>query len=276
MTVNLFDNTFRQSDCSTAGAVPEHMRYVRDRHLFDGVTLFTDGFTAWPIADSVHSRVKLGWLHEPPCLIPDVYADAVGNAPRFDAVLTYHPELLGRPGFQFMPYAGVWIEREHWGMREKSRPCSMLIGSKSATEGHRLRPLVADAVADLGVDFFGVRGYHVDYGPAAKRAVLGDYAFSIVGEACRIDNLFTEILLDCFAVGTIPIFWGCPNIGDFFDSRGVLSFETPAQCAAIVRGLSMDLYESLAPYAAENLRQVADFAVAENWLYDHILRAYEN
>jgi len=40
----------------------------------------------------------------------------------------------------------------------------------------------------------------------------------------KLDNYFTEILLDCFRLGTIPIFWGCPNIGEYFDLRGMETF----------------------------------------------------
>jgi hypothetical protein len=276
MQVNLFDNTFRQSVCSTAGAVPMHIEYVRDQMKHSGVTLFVDGFINASVVDEVESPVKIGWLHEPPCLIPQVYVEAGHTAHRFDAVLTYHPDLLALSGFRFMPYAGVWIPESEWGMQPKTHLVSMLVGDKWATEGHRIRHTLADAVAGLGVDFYGVRGVSVDYGWQTKLKVLGPYAFSIVGETCRIDNLFTEILLDCFAVGTIPIFWGCPNIGDYFDARGILNFETPAECAEIVAGLSWERYTELLPYAQENLRCVAPYAVAENWLYEHILRAYDD
>lgn len=275
MIVNLFDNTFRHDVCSTGWAVPAHITYVRDQVQHPGVTLFVDGFINRPEVDQVECPIKIGWLHEPQCLYPQVYADAVRQAHKFDFVLTYHTQLLELPGFRFMPYAGVWIPRYQWGLSPKSRLCSMLYGAKQATDGHRLRHAIAPAVADLGVDFFGARGEPVNYGPETKRRVLLPYAFSIVGETCRQPNLFTEILLDCFAVGTIPVFWGCPNVGDFFDARGVLSFETVDECRALVAGLTYELYESLLPYALENLRRVADYAVAEDWLYRNVLRAYD-
>lgn len=274
LQVNLFDNTFRHDLCSTGWAEPAHLEYVRDRFRHPGVTLFTDGYLARQEVDLVESPVKIGWLHEPRCLYPQVYADAVVHAHKFDCVLTYHAELLGRPGFRFMPYAGVWIPRPRWGLLLKSQLCSMLYGAKKATEGHRLRHALAPAVAVPYVDFYGARGVPVDYSPETKLRVLGRYAFTIVTETCRQDNLFTEILLDCFAVGTIPIFWGCPNVGDFFDARGVLSFETVEECVAIVRDLSFDRYRSLLPYAQENLRRAADYAVAEDWMYEHVLKAY--
>lgn len=274
MTINLFDNTFRHDVCSTAWKTPKHIQYVRDRMEFDGVTMFTDGYINSNEPDRVNSPIKIGWLHEPDCLIPNVYEQAASHAHKFAFILTYRDDLLERRGFRFAPYGGTWIKEEHWGMRPKSGLCSMLIGTKAATEGHRLRPQLADALegAGLSVRFFGARGEPVNYSPETKLKVLGDFAFSIVVEACRSDNLFTEILLDCFTVGTIPIFWGAPNIARFFDANGILSFNSIEECVEIVRGLSFDLYENLSAAAQNNLAWVKPYAVTEDWLYQNVLR----
>lgn len=275
MKVGIWDSTFAHDVCSTGWAVPEHIEYVRYPQAFDGPVLFTDGFINRPEVDTVQAPVKIAWLHEPECLYPEVYALARANAHKFYFVLTYKADLLTLPGFRYMPYAGVWVPRGEWGLRPKLRLCSMLYGAKQATAGHRLRHAIAPAVAEYGVDFFGARGLPVDYGPQTKMGVLRSYAFSIVTETCRQDNLFTEWLLDCFSLGTIPVFWGCPNVGDFFDARGVLSFETAEECREVVARLSFELYQSLLPYAAENLRRVAEYAVAEDWLYANVLKAFD-
>lgn len=275
MLVNIWDSTFAHDVCSTAHQVPAHVQYVRWLKKFGGVTLFTDGYLIDGSADQVDCPVKLGWLHEPPCLIWDVYAQARTNLVRFDSILTYHSELLKLPGFRFMPYGGVWIDKAHWGVPSEKKPylCSQLAGDKLATDGHRLRHEIARSagLSREPVYQFGRYGEAVNYSAETKRRVLQPYAFSIVVEACRQDYLFTEILLDCFAVGTIPIFWGCPSIGDYFDTRGILSFETVEQCVEIVRGLSFAQYESLKPYAENNLKLVRDYAVAEDYLYLHHL-----
>jgi len=84
--------------------------------------------------------------------------------------------------------------------------------------------------------------------------------------------LFTEILLDCFTVGTIPIFWGAPNIERFFNPDGILSFETVEECRTIVSNLSWELYHSRSKAIADNLRRVSEYAITEDWIYNHVLK----
>jgi len=277
LIVGLHDNTFRGSESSTAYATPAHLTYARDVTDHDGPVLFVDGYTAWPTADTVTAPVKIGWLHEPPELIPALYEDALRNVSRFNGgILTYDAELLKLPGFRFTPYAGCWIERKYWGLHSKVWVlCSQLCGDKISTSGHQMRHAVQARLAGLHVMQYGKYGHPVDYSQHTKMLVNLPYAFTIVTETCRVDNLFTEWLLDCFAVGTIPIFWGCPNVGDYFDARGILSFETADECAAIVEGLSFDLYDSLLPYAAGNMLLAGQYACAEDWMYEHILREYD-
>jgi len=51
---------------------------------------------------------------------------------------------------------------------------------------------------------------------------LFESKFSIIIENCKDKNYFSEKLIDCLLCKTIPIFWGCDNIGDFFDTRGFI------------------------------------------------------
>lgn len=51
---------------------------------------------------------------------------------------------------------------------------------------------------------------------------LFESKFSIIIENCKDKNYFSEKLIDCLLCKTVPIFWGCDNIGDFFDTRGFI------------------------------------------------------
>lgn len=276
VTINLYDYNFGQSETaySVAYQLPEHVHYVRNEPEWGGITLFTDEFINNPVVDRVKSKYKVGWLHEPECLHPQTYRNAVLNRDKFDFIMTYDDHLISAypDNFCYSPYGGVWIARQDWGLHPKPKLCSMLFGAKFSTDGHKIRHYIYDAVTlqpEHIVDFYGVRGEPTDYSQNTKLRVLKDYKFSIVVETCRQNGLFTEILLDAIAVGTIPIFWGAPDVGNFFDDRGIISFETVDDLLEITDILSDKLYNNLRPYAEVNLEMVAEYRATEDWQYEH-------
>lgn len=272
LTVNLFDSEFEGQVSMVRGRTPRHIEYVRGQWTWDGITVFTDRQIFLPSVMDVRSPVKIAWLIEPRGLRPHYYDQIPGVEDLFDLILTYDQKLLARGSkYAFVPGGGVWIPDREWGMRRKSKLCSFLIGNKMATEGHRFRHEVADEVA-FGVDFYGVLGKSTTYGPDTKLEVLRDYAFSIVIENTCEPNYFDEWLLDCLSVGTIPLYWGCPNIGEFFACGGILPFASAAHCRTLVESLSWDLYERLWKAASHNLKRVPDYACIEDWIFENILQ----
>lgn len=51
---------------------------------------------------------------------------------------------------------------------------------------------------------------------------IGQYKFMICFENTSMSNYLTEKLLNSYTCGTIPIYWGCPNLGDYVDLNSVL------------------------------------------------------
>jgi len=275
LTINLFTPTFAHSEFSTAHQTTDAVRYVREQMEFDGITMFTDGLINSPLVDAVHSPSKIGWLREPRCLQPEVYEQALDNLYKFDFIMTYSQELLDHPSgkFRLCPYSGVWVPKREWGLREKTKNISMLFGTKRATRGHQIRWEIWDKLGDKhGIDYYGAQGTPVNYGWQTKLQVLKDYKYSIVIETCREKNLFTEILLDCFALGTIPIFWGAPNIGEYFEGMGILSFENVYQLESLIKEIDEHTYDYLKTFARENLRRVAEHRITEEWIVANVIK----
>jgi hypothetical protein len=53
----------------------------------------------------------------------------------------------------------------------------------------------------------------------SKSDVLGGYTFSICFENMVLKGWVTEKLFDCFCAGTVPIYWGAPDIEDYVPSE---------------------------------------------------------
>jgi len=55
-----------------------------------------------------------------------------------------------------------------------------------------------------------------------KKDGLRDYCFSYTIENCSEQGYYTEKINDCFLTGTIPIYWGDPDIGNVYNTDGII------------------------------------------------------
>lgn len=66
--------------------------------------------------------------------------------------------------------------------------------------------------------------------------------FHVAVENSQHQNYFTDKIVDCFATKTIPIYWGAPNIGDFYDPKGIIMFKDENELVEIVNNLKPEDY----------------------------------
>lgn len=278
--VNLLDSEFVGQECSVYGRRARTVKYVRDRLDWAqecrggvSVTVFTDRQMFEPTVDRVTSDVKLGWLLEARCFRPWYYDDIASVANKFDAIMTYDQRLIAHDPlkFHFVPKGGVTAPREEWGLweREKRKLFALIVSDKCETEGHRLRQEVAKI---HGIDLYGAQGTAIgrDKGLAYKRSM-----FAIVVEACREPNLFTEHLLDAIAYGCVPLYWGCPNIGDFLDDSCLFTWETPHELEGLLFRISAQpglYYERARKGLIRNQRLwLKEYEIPDDWIVFHVL-----
>ena len=114
---------------------------------------------------------------------------------------------------------------------------SIISSNKTQTNGHRLRHDIVNKLNGK-IDVYGRTYNPIDY----KLDGLKEYKFHIVVENTKRDYWFTEKLIDCFVTGTVPIYWGCPSIGDFFDTKGMIIFDNVEELVDIINNLSIEDY----------------------------------
>lgn len=51
---------------------------------------------------------------------------------------------------------------------------------------------------------------------------ISQYKFMICFENSSLENYFTEKLLNAYKSNTIPIYWGCPNVGEYINLSSIL------------------------------------------------------
>jgi hypothetical protein len=190
----------------------------------------------------------------------------------FHRILTGDAQLLqSLPNAVLFPLGGSWVT--DWASVDttKHRMCSLIASEKAKQTGHKLRHAVVAWVRATGqdVEIMG-RGYR----PFAEKAEgLAPFRYSIVIENSREPNYFTEKLIDAMLCNTIPIYWGCPNIGEFFDTSGMILCQSLGDIQAAVQRLSPEDFQARQAAAVENRARAAAFATIQERAARTVLEA---
>jgi len=208
---------------------------------------------------------KIAWLLESPVIVNQ--NSILNLVDEFDEIFTFREDFLNLNNkFKFVPYHCSWIQYENRNVYEKNKNLSIIVSEKKQTEGHILRHQIVERYKK-DIDIYG-RGYKF---VSDKLDALKDYRFSIVVENTKKNYYFTEKLLDCFVTGTIPIYWGCPKIGDFFNEKGIITFNNIDELNEIIINLSDDKYKEMLSYAHENFLLTNKYKTPEDFFYNNYL-----
>ena len=71
--------------------------------------------------------------------------------------------------------------------------------------------------------------------------------------------------------GTIPIYWGCPSIGDFFNTKGFILVDGVTDIGEALNKLTPELYESMRPHIEENFKKSKQYILGENKIYNEYI-----
>ena len=160
---------------------------------------------------------------------------------RFHRILTSDSLLLAQvPNSVFFPCGGSWVPQWQETDMTKHAMCSLIASKKKKQPGHKLRHELVRWSRETGqdVDVMG-RGYK----PFTEKSEgLASFRYSIVIENTREKGYFTEKLIDALLCNTVPIYWGCPNIADFFDTKALVVCEDMADIQRAIKNMSESDY----------------------------------
>jgi len=180
---------------------------------------------------------------EPEAIIP-IASYLIKKHPRYHTILTFHEDVLGScKNARRYVYGTTWFSPDHYlhiDTSLKRYQISHLAGGKlfPNARGHLLRQEIhrhQDAFRGLPIVFYrsSQQSAIKDYGGNPllsrvhkdKRELFETFQFAFVIENSRQYGYFTEKIMDCLLSKTIPIYWGCPNIRDYFDTTGWIVLE---------------------------------------------------
>ena len=153
---------------------------------------------------------------------------------QFDYVIAPHPHLKGKNIFHENPalnwhygrsFKNVTFKYNYEDLAnktvEKSKSISMMCSSKTMLPGHILRYSFYQLLRKNfqgQIDFYGAGIQLVD----DKADILDKYRFHICIENSADDHYWTEKIADPILGFSVPIYYGAPNITDYFPQGSII------------------------------------------------------
>lgn len=182
---------------------------------------------------------------------------------KFDLILANDDEIIKNCNNSiFFPFGTCWVPLDEQKIYNKTKFLSIISSAKRNLPGHQLRHNVMSSIG-FKMDIYGRCCNYIEN----KADALRDYKFNICIENLQHPNWFTEKIIDCLRTGTVPIYWGCPNIGDFFNTKGLIIVNSLEEIIDVVNNLSDDDYTSRLEFIKENFDTSLNYA---NNLFDRV------
>ena len=270
--INLFCNDSLDPSTS-ANNRSVYTRFVRDGSGL--VNLYVNG-EALKVLEDNSGLPKFIWLLESREIIGEQYKWIEDNyefvASRVDGIFTSDQRLTHEAGpdgkfLYCLSNAAPWVMDR--AVYNKTKLVSMIASNKGYTEGHKRRLRVVEKYVDkFGQDDLYGWGLTHELPLKEKSTGLKDYMFSFACENANYPTYFTEKLTDCFACGTIPVYYGTAGVAQYFNHEGIIFLDQNSPWENIPwEKLTPEYYESKKDVIQENFEIAQCMRVSEDYLY---------
>ena len=156
---------------------------------------------------------------------------AIENKHLFSAILTWDDRVLNScDNALFLPFGHTWFKPyQYEKTHEKKFEIAHLCGILNKTYGHNIRHelMARKEEIKIPINFHKTIGdrYNIEDARIGKETVFGNSMFGIAIENFSHRGYFSEKILDCFLMKTVPIYWGCSNINEFFNQDGIIQID---------------------------------------------------
>ena len=246
---NLIGGGFQHAKTSTLDKESKYLEWEFETKR-NPETFYVDYQIIDGLKDKNDGKRKYAWLMESRAIVPTLVEHVIRNLEQFletyEAIFTHDQRLLNlHDKFKWTPAYGFYIEKPN--LYEKKKLVSMITSNKTMTKNHIFRNYLAGQLKDK-LDLYG-RGYNEI---ETKDEGLNDYMFSIAVENDCYETYFTEKILDCFALGTIPVYLGTPDIGEYFNMEGIIILDESFD----INNLTEQLYHDKIEAVKDNFNRV--------------------
>lgn len=209
--------------------------------------------------------------------VNDISSYVIQNKKYFDKILTSFSEVLENcENSELFLYASSWIltdinknnislKKDYHNIfnTDKKFNLSFVMSRKNFLPGHLLRFTCKEIIEKK-------RDFELFFPPSIsiseKYKLFENSMFHIAIENTKNHNYISEKVIDCFMSYTIPIYWGCPNISEYFNTDGIIFFENEQELNNILDNLTINDYNRRLKAVKENYEIASNYA----FYYDRI------
>jgi hypothetical protein len=183
----------------------------------------------------------------------------IENQNYFSIILTWSDRVLNNcENAIYLPFGTTWLKPHQY---EKNYPkyfqASHVRGDLFKTYGHSLRFEYHNrSQNELKIPFksWEVAGdkKNIETCAEAKCELFGDSQFGVVIENASYRGYFTEKIIEMFLFKTIPVYWGCSDIEDFFNIDGIITFNNVDDAIFKLNNLDENYYNDRLEAIEEN------------------------
>ena len=219
------------------------------------------------------SAVKIAYLIEPRVINPHGYNFLENGGDKYyDYIISHDLRFLENFTIDkrvWCPGSGSFIHDYEWNVYPKKELVQFIVGNKRDTEGHKFRYEITNKLRHKITSIVG-RGF-VPFGLDAKCMVTKDFMYQICVHNCIVEDYWTDILVDCIAIGTVPIVHGGKFLEKYFNMDGIIIFDTIEELDRILSAINEDDYNKRLDAIKKNKEiMFSRYRIVEDYLYDSL------
>lgn len=206
---------------------------------------------------------------------------AIANKDLFNIILTWDDKVLNNcDNALFLPFGHSWFKpNQHEINHSKIFQISHLCGDLLKSYGHQMRHelMARENEIKIPTNFYQNIGNRHDIEDArkGKEIVFKNSMFGVAIENFSHRGWFSEKILDCFLLKTIPIYWGCTNIDKFFNKEGIIEFGNIDDFIYISNILTEEYYNSKKDIIEENYQKALQYIDYEQNVVNKITEIFK-
>ena len=256
---------------------PKNIKWQRGGPYRD-ITVYTDHYLPTAHLDLNDSRIQVAWLIEPSVINTRGYEAIKKHHKYYDYIISHDISFLSlfpEEKRVFCPACGSSLYSEEWKIYPKTKKVLTVIGEKRRTVGHKMRYEIACKMGHK-LDIMG-RGY-ISFPPEKRAETYAPYMYQVaIHNHKPVGDYWSDILIDCFSTGTVPIVWGGGFLHKYFDMNGIICWDMMEQLEDILDNtISEKDYSLRMPAITHNFGTAFHkYRVIEDYLYNNFFYKFD-